>query len=79
MPVREQAELVTVFTNLDATLLQIAHDLLRDAGIESFIFDTETSRMLGIFRGRAAVPPRLMVYADRAKEARECLTELGFI
>jgi Putative prokaryotic signal transducing protein len=74
---RERAALVTIYTNLDVMLLHMARDFLRDAGIETFIFDAETSRMLA-FRGRAAVPPRLMVYADRAEEAREVLKELDF-
>jgi hypothetical protein len=77
-PDREQAELVTIYTNLDVMLLHIARDFLRDTGIEAYIFDAETSRMLGPFRGRAAVPPRLMVYAARADEAREVLKELDF-
>jgi putative signal transducing protein len=74
---RKRAELVTIYTNLDVMLLNMARDFLRDAGIEAFIFDAETSRILA-FRGRAAVPPRLLVYAERAAEAREVLKELDF-
>lgn len=75
---REGADLVTIYANLDVVLLQMARDFLDDAGIDAHIFDAETSRMLGVFYGRAAVPPRLMVYADRAEEAREVLKALGF-
>ncbi len=72
---REQSRLVTVFTNLDVALIHLARDLLSSAGIAAYIFDEDTPRILG-FYGRAAVPPRLMVYADRAEEAREMLKEL---
>jgi len=76
-PEREQAELVTIYTNLDVMLLHIARELLRDGGIEAYIFDAETSRILGMY-GRAAVPPRLMVFADRVESAREILSAQGF-
>lgn len=69
-PDREQAELVTIYTNLDVMLLHIARDFLRDTGIEAYIFDAETSRMLGPFRGRAAVPPRLVVCGPRGRSPR---------
>jgi len=77
-PEREHAELVCIYKNLDEILVHMAQDFLRDAGIDAFIFDAETSRMLGIVRGRAAVPPRLMVYADCAEEARKVLKALKF-
>jgi len=41
-------------------------DYLSQAGIESFVFDTASSRMLGT---TAAVPARLMVHADAAADA----------
>lgn len=54
----------------------MAHDLLDGSGIETFIFDDDSSRMLGT---TGAVPSRLMVYSEDADEARSRLTELGFI
>jgi hypothetical protein len=53
----------------------MAHDYLTDAGIESYVFDAMSSRMLGTTAG---VPVRLMVHRDAAKDARERLSELGF-
>ncbi len=67
----EQSSLVTVYSNDDIILVNIARDLLISAGIETYIFDAETPRMLAI-QGRAAVPPRLMVYADRAGKRVRC-------
>ena len=69
-------ELVSVFDNIDPTLVSIARDALASVDIESFIFDSDTSQIMNI-RGRLLVPIRLMVYADTADEARECLRELG--
>jgi len=69
-------ELVAVFDNIDPTLVSIARDALASVDIESFIFDSDTSQIMNI-RGRLLVPIRLMVYADTADEARECLRELG--
>ncbi len=71
-----RAETLTeVLRSIDPMAVQIARDLLSATGIEAFIFDGAASRMLG---GTAAVTTRLMVYADRAQEARDCLKELGF-
>jgi len=67
-------ELVAVFDNIDPTLVSIARDALASLEIESFIFDSNASHNI---QGRLAVPIRLMVYADTADEARECLRELG--
>jgi hypothetical protein len=53
----------------------MAHDYLNEAGIESFVFDAGSSRLLGT---TAAVPTRLMVHRDAAKDARDRLNELGF-
>jgi hypothetical protein len=53
----------------------MAHDYLNEAGIESFVFDAGSSRLLGT---TAAVPTRLMVHRDPAKAARDRLNELGF-
>jgi hypothetical protein len=68
-------ELEDVFTSIDPTRMQIARDFLTQSGIECFVFDTEASRMLGT---TAAIPSRLMVYADVADEARRQLKDLGF-
>jgi Putative prokaryotic signal transducing protein len=68
-------ELEQVFTSIDPVRVQMARDLLDAGGIEAFIFDGETSRMLG---STVAVASRLMVYADEAEEARERLRDLGF-
>ena len=69
-------ELVAVFANSDPALVSIARDMLESVDIESFIFDSNTSQIFGV-QGRLAVPVRLMVYADTAHQARECLRELG--
>jgi putative signal transducing protein len=69
-------ELVAVFDNIDPSLVWIARDALASVDIESFIFDSDTSRIMNV-QGRLAVPVRLMVYADTADQARECLRELG--
>ena len=69
-------ELVAVFDNTDPTLVSIARDALASVDIESFIFDSTASQIMGV-QGRLLVPIRLMVYADTADEARECLLELG--
>ncbi len=54
----------------------MAHDLLDGSGIETFIFDDDSSRMLG---STGAVPSRLMVHSADADEARARLKELGFV
>jgi Putative prokaryotic signal transducing protein len=71
----DSAELTEVFASLDPTEIRIARDMLEGAGIECFVFDRESSRMLGT---TAAVPLRLMVHTDRAKEALGRLKDLGF-
>ncbi len=71
----DAAELVEVLASIDSMEVRMAHDLLASNGIESFIFDEESSRMLGT---TAAVPARLMVHADAREEALKLLTDLGF-
>jgi hypothetical protein len=71
---QEQA-LETIFQSIDPVQLRMAYDLLRQGGIEAFIFDDEASRMLGT---TSAVEGRLMVHADCVAEARSRLEELGF-
>ena len=68
-------KLVEVYANFDATVVSFARDTLESVHIESFIFDENASR-IG-YGGGHYIPARLMVYADKAAEARECLRELG--
>jgi hypothetical protein len=68
-------KLVAVFANADPILVFISRDALESVKIESFIFDENMPRMIVNFR--LVVPTRLMVYADKVDEARECLRELG--
>ncbi|HVN29223.1 MAG TPA: DUF2007 domain-containing protein [Candidatus Binataceae bacterium] len=69
-------ELEEVFTAIDPTQALMARDYLVAEGIDVFVTDEESSRMLGT---TAAVPSRLMVHADDIEEARRILTDLGFI
>lgn len=71
----QAAELEQIFTSIDPMQVRMARDLLEGGGIEAFIFDGESSRMLG---STVAVEARLMVHADSAAEARSRLKELGF-
>lgn len=70
------AELTEILASIDPIRLRIARDMLEGAGIECFVFDRESSRMLGT---TPAVPIRLMVHADRAQEAQQRLKDLGFV
>ena len=67
--------LVEVFTSFDPIQVQIARDMLASGGIEAFIFDDGTARILRAYGSFAA---RLMVYEDCVDEARDQLKELGF-
>ena len=71
----EPEELKEVLASIDQMQVEIARDLLTEGGIECFIFDEDSSRMLG---SAAAVPTRLMVHADDYQEALQALKELGF-
>ena len=71
----EPAALETVFQSIDPLRVRMACDLLQQGGIEAFIFDDESSRMLG---STSAIEARLMVHADCATEACARLRELGF-
>jgi len=68
-------ELVAVFENIDTSLVLIARDALASVKIQSFVFDA-TSGVLSTISPLLS-PARLMVYADKAHEARQCLRELG--
>jgi Putative prokaryotic signal transducing protein len=68
-------ELVEVLASIDPMQVQMARDMLAGNGIESFIFDAESSRMLGT---SAAVPARLMVHAEQSDDAFQILKDLGF-
>ena len=70
-------KLVEVFGAFDLTLVSMARDALESVEIDSFIFDEHASHM-GYGGGRY-LPARLMVYADKAEEARQCLRDLGFL
>jgi hypothetical protein len=72
----QNQRLEQVFTSIDPMQVRIARDLLEGGGIEAFIFDDESARMLG---STVAIEARLMVHADLAEEARSRLKELGFI
>jgi hypothetical protein len=72
----EPPALETVFQSIDPVRVRMAHDLLQQGGIEAFIFDDESSRMLG---STSAVEARLLVHTDCAMEARARLRELGFM
>jgi hypothetical protein len=67
-------ELVQVLS-ADPVQVRMAADLLTAAGIECFVFDEESSRMLGT---TPAVPARLMVRAQTQSDALVRLKELGF-
>ena len=71
----DPSDLEEVLASIDPTPVRMAHDYLNQSGIESFVFDAASSRMLGT---TAAVPARLMVHADAAAEARLRLKDLGF-
>ena len=71
----DPSELEEIFASIDPTPVRMARDYLNAAGIESFIFDAASSRMLGTTAG---VPVRLMVHRDAAEDARSRLNDLGF-
>ena len=72
----DPSELEEVYASIDPTQAMMARDYLTSEGIEVFVTDEESSRMLGT---TAAVPSRLLVHADAAEEARRILSDLGFL
>jgi hypothetical protein len=71
----EPSALETVFQSIDPVPVRMACDLLQQGGIDAYVFDDESSRMLG---STSAIEARLMVHADCVEEARSRLRELGF-
>ena len=71
MPQGAMEELIR--TN-DPVVLSFAEALLRDAGIEAFIADTNMSILEGSL---GVLPRRLMVARDRITEARRLLADAG--
>ena len=74
---KDTNELVTVFENVDGSLLWIARDELKSVGVESFVIGENLARIAGPM-APSLFPARLMVYADDAEKARICLRDLGF-
>ena len=72
----ELSALATIFQSTDPVRVHLARDLLQQGGIEAFVFDDESSRMLG---STSAIEARLMVHADCVEEALSRLRELGFM
>jgi hypothetical protein len=68
-------QLEEVLSSVDAMQVEMARDLLAGSGIDCFVFDAASSRMLG---STGAITARLMVHADAAAEARDRLKDLGF-
>jgi len=58
----------------DPVLISWLQVLLRDEGIESFVFDARMSILEG---SAGAIPRRLMVIDDDLSRARRLLTEAG--
>ena len=58
----------------DPVLLSWLQALLRDAGIESVVFDTHTSILEG---SAGAIPRRLVVVDDDFEAAKRVLSESG--
>jgi len=74
MAARIDSDLVEVLRAFHPVELSIAQDCLREAGIESFIFDQHAGGLVGM---RSAVPARLMVFAADAARASQILNDFG--
>lgn len=66
-----------MFENVNGSLLWIARDELASVGVESFIVGENLARIAGPMFP-SLFPARLMVSADDAEKARQCLRDLGF-
>lgn len=75
MAPRSDSDLVEVLRAFHPVELPIAQDCLREADIESFIFDQHAGGLIGM---RSAIPPRLMVFAADAARASQILNDFGF-
>jgi hypothetical protein len=70
-----EPELVTILSSEDPSEVLMARDILLEAGIEAFVFDAESSRMLG---STTAVQARLVVRVEDDARAREVLADFGY-
>src|ERR1035437_9162068 len=70
----DPSELEEIFASIDPTPVRMAHDYLNEAGIESFVFDAGSSRLLGT---TAARPTPLRVHGNGGKAPRSRLDDLA--
>jgi hypothetical protein len=66
--------LVTIFSSLDPSQMDLARSMLESGGLEVFVLDRQFSGLYG-----SAVPMRLAVHAEDADDARAALQRFGFL